>query len=913
MKNRILIGVGCCLLNLLTALAADERIDLSGIWRFQLDPLGFGKTPGSELYLDKLVETIVLPGSTDQGGKGIKNNARYVDRLSRKFEYQGPAWYQREVVVPEAWRGKHIALHLERCHWETTVYVDGTLAGQDERLSTPNRFDLTPFLTPGVHTLTICVDNRLKYPMDAWNHGTTEYTQTNWNGLVGELSLIASAPVRIDRLQAYPDVKGKALLARVGVEGLRSGEQAQLKLTVREKGGRQVASCQQTVDSLSAAQGIAPTLQMGKEVKLWDEFSPFLYELEAVVETAGSREERTVSFGMRSVEQGKHHVRLNGRDIHLRGVLDCCVFPLTGYPSTDVEEWRRIFTTIRSYGMNHVRFHSWCPPEAAFTAADELGMYLQAELPMWIKDVGQYPARRDFFEQEMYAVLEEYGNHPSFILMCNGNENEGDFAVLEDLVKKAQAHDSRRLYSASTARTHVAADQFYTSHVTEKGWITVYEGRPSTDWDRNETSAIDVPVIAHETGQRCMYPNFDEIKKYTGVVEARNMEVFRERLARHGMLHQADDFFRATGAHTVLQYKEVNESLLRSSKSGGFQLLGLQDFPGQGSAFVGILDAFWESKGLVTPEKFRESCAPTVLLARLPKRTYAPAETFTAKMGIYHFGPQRISGQRLEWRLEDEQGQALAQGRLKAKSVEVATVDSLGSLSVSLQAVKHPGKYTLKARLGAVCNEWDIWVYPEVEESAASVIIAHQWDDEVKRSLAEGKDVLLVPDNASGRKAKFASHFWNPIMFNWNPMIVGTLIQASHPAFADFPTASYADWQWWDILGHARALELDGLLEVTPLVQSIDSYESNHKLGIVFEARVGQGRLLVAAIDLQSKMDERPATRQLFRSFCRYMQSDRFAPETTVAPYALDALFASAADKSGTSSDNAAIRQLLNK
>lgn len=182
--------------------------------------------------------------------------------------------------------------------------------------------------------------------------------------------------------------------------------------------------------------------------------------------------------------------------------------------------------------MNHVRFHSWCPPEAAFEAGDEVGMYLQAELPMWIKDVGKYPDRRDFFEKEMYAILDAYGNHPSFILMCNGNENEGDFAVLEDLVKKAQKYDNRRLYSASTARTHTPSDQYYVSHVTSKGWITVYEGKPSTDWDRCKESDIDVPVIAHETGQRCMYPNFEEIKKYTGVVEARNFEVFRERLAK---------------------------------------------------------------------------------------------------------------------------------------------------------------------------------------------------------------------------------------------------------------------------------------------------------------------------------------------------------------------------------------------
>lgn len=899
----------------LCALAsAADTIDLSGAWRFQLDPMGFGKTPGSELYLDKLSETIMLPGSTDEAGKGVRNNARYVDRLSRKFEYQGPAWYQREVVIPESWAGKHIELHLERCHWETTVYVDGVLAGVEEHLSTPNRFDLSAMLKPGVHTLTICVDNRLKYPMDQWNHGTTEYTQTNWNGIVGNISLIAKEQVRMGRTTVYPDVKGHRVKVCMAVDGLRATQQANIRLSICEKGGRQVASYRQTVDSLQAVDGITAVLTMGKDVRLWDEFSPFLYELEAVVEANGRKDIRKVTFGMRSVEQGRHHVRLNGRNIHLRGVLDCAVFPLTGYPSTSVDDWKRIFTTVKSYGMNHVRFHSWCPPEAAFAAADEIGLYLQAELPMWIKDVGKYPARRDFFEKEMMAILDVYGNHPSFILMCNGNENEGDFSVLEDLVKKAQAYDSRRLYSASTARTHVPSDQFYVSHMTQKGWITVYEGTPSTDWDRSETSDIDVPVIAHETGQRCMYPNFEEIKKYTGVVEARNMDVFRERLARNGMLHQATDFFRATGAHTVLQYKEVNESLLRTANSGGFQLLGLADFPGQGSAFVGILDAFWESKGLVTPDKFRESCAPTVLLARLPKRIYAATESLKVKMGIYHYGAERIQGQRLQWTLEDSAGKVLEKGLLKQKTIEVATVDSLGEINVGLSGIKQAGKYTLKVHLGEVKNEWDIWVYPDTDEPEFQpFVLARRWDDSVRHALEAGKDVLLVPEKALGRKTKFASHFWNPIMFNWDPLIVGTLIASSHPVFANFPTASYADWQWWDILNHSYALELDNLTDITPLIQSIDSYESNHKLGIMFEAKVSKGRLMVAAIDIDKNMEQRPATRQLLRSVCHYMQSPNFSPQAELHPYELDTLFGTSAEASKASSSNEAIRQLLNK
>ncbi|MGL5683241.1 MAG: sugar-binding domain-containing protein [Marinifilaceae bacterium] len=883
----------------------EQTIGLSGLWRFQLDPMGFGKTAGSELYLSKLTESIVLPGSLDEGGKGIQNFVAHVDRLSRKFEYCGQAWFQREVVIPQDWEKKEIIMELERCHWETTVYVDGKLAGQDERLSIPNRFNLTRFLTPGVHTVTICVDNRLKYPMDQWNHGTTEYTQTNWNGVVGNMTLMAKPLNYITSVNVYPNAKEAKLKAKIAFNA--PVKQGELKIEIKDKGGKTVLTQSVPLDSTAVVEKELTGL---KHLKLWDEFTPTLYTFNATLNTEQQSDARGTTFGMRTVEQGKHHIRINNRNIHLRGVLDCAVFPLTGYPATNVEEWARIFSTVKEYGMNHVRFHSWCPPRAAFQAADSLGLYLQAELPMWIKDVGRYPARRDFFEKEMYAILDEYGNHPSFILMCNGNENEGDFSVLEDLIQKGQKYDTRRLYSASTARTHTPSDEYYVSHVTKKGGITVYEGIPSTDWDKRKESDIDVPVIAHESGQRCMYPDFNEISKYNGVLEARNFKVYKERLARNGMLHQANDFFRATGAHTVLQYKEVNEALLRTPNQAGFQLLGLSDFPGQGCAFVGILDAFWESKGLVTPEVFRQSCAPVVLLSRFSKRAYTNKEDFTAQMGIYQFGKSAIARGKLHWQLVDEDGKVFTKGNLAHKEIAQSVVDSIGKIQIPLGTINKPGKYTLKATLnnGEFANEWDIWVYPELQIEPTYV---REWNT-AKELLKQGKQVLFIPSECNGRKTRFASHFWNPIMFNWNPMIVGTLINNTHAMFNNFPTANYADWQWWDILNNAKSLDLTECTNLTPLIQSIDTYEVNRKLGIAFEATVGKGKLLVLCVDPDKDIAQRPATKQLINACQDYVTTDAFQPQAELKEYQLDQLFDTGkTEVKGHVSD--AIKHLLNQ
>lgn len=910
-------GILFCGLTGLGLVGAEERMDLSGTWKFQLDMMGFGKTPGSELYQKDLNDTIPLPGTTDQAGKGIVNNARHVDRLTRKFEYMGQAWYRRSVVIPESWKGKEITLYLERCHWEATVYVDGKQVGMDERLSTPNRFVLTKELTPGEHTLTICMDNRLKYPMDQWNHGTTEYTQTNWNGIVGDIELVADDKINLRKLKVTPDAKGKKIKTDVTLSNPDKVKlEGEVTFTVREKDGDVVKTEKSALSSSDEFPVLSVDINMGDGVKLWDEFNPNLYEIEVSLSANGMSDTEKSVFGMRDVAQGKHHIQVNGRNIHLRGALDCAVFPITGHPAMNVAEWEKIFRTVKSYGLNHVRFHSWCPPRAAFEAGDKVGIYLQAELPMWIKDVGKYPARRDFFEKEMYAILDEYGNHPSFVLMCNGNENEGDFNVLEDLVKKAQAYDNRRLYSASTARTHVKADQYYVSHVSSKGGITVYEGLPSTMWDKRQESDIDVPVIAHETGQRCMFPDFKEMKKYTGVLEPRNFEVYRDRLDANGMLAQAEDFLKATGTHTVLQYKEVNESLLRTPNSGGFQLLGLSDFPGQGCAFVGILDAFWESKGLVSPEKYRESCAPTVLLCRIPKRVYNSGETLEPQFEIYHYGEKAIGKGELNWSLETEAGAVVQKGVIPMKEIPCSTLEQLGSLKIPLAAVTRPEKLVLKLACGQdLKNSWDVWVYPAsgVVPPAEGYVLARDWDQSAKQALTEGKNVLLVPRDAKGRKTRFASHFWNPIMFRWDPMIVGTMIDKKSKAFEGFPTDMYADWQWWDILNNSQAVDLTSLRKLTPVIQSVDSYEKNRKLGIAFEAAVGKGKLFVLCTDVDKDMPNRPATRQLLQSVGAYVGGKDFQPKTTLNFAELDMVFGEAPVKAENAGDSEAVKQLLNK
>ncbi len=872
--------------------AQTQEVDLSGTWGFQTDFMDFRRGSLDVRYMHRLQDTIVLPAITDDYQIGWKSPYCHIDRLTRKYEYMGPAWYQREIAFPKEWAGKRIFMYFERAHWLSSIFVDTKEVSKLDYISVPHCHELTDFVKPGkTHLITLCIDNRYQYDTHKWNHAHTEFTQINWNGILGEMKLIAVDPVYVDDMQLYPDVTEKTVTARLQIRnytGKPFEGTARFHITGDDGYNLTRELPVNGKDSLVSFEG---KIALGKDIQLWDEFHPNLYRVECKLLTSvgetNYEHEKEVTFGMREVAQGKNHVLVNGHPIHLRGTVENAVFPKTGYAPVDDASWERIFRILKDYGMNHMRFHSWCPPAAAFRMADKLGVYLQVELPMWGKDgePGE-PARWDFFRREQKAILKEYGNHPSFILYCNGNEISGDFDFIEELTRYGREHDSRHLFSGSTARKRVASDQFYTTHQTTSGGATVYEGRPYTDWDICKGTNIDVPVISHETGQRCVYPDYSIIAKFDGPVEARNLEKFRSQLEANGMGDQADDFFRASGAQTVFEYKDVIEAQLRTSTSAGFQLLSINDLPEQGYAPVGILDPFWDSKGLITPEEFRHFCSPTVPLLRFEKRVWNGGETFEAVAEVYNFSDRSLKNSKVSWQLLDEQGKTLRQGKLKTQTFLCDTVIRAGSFSCILPEGSEPQKLTVQLLVGKdYVNSWDIWVYPktgQLMQSTADVLYTTTFDAVAKQQLQAGKKVVLLPNpkQVKGRRSSFHNHFWNPIMFKWAPMTLGWLIHDDSPVFDHFVTENHPDWQWWDILNYAKVIELQETPQaLRPFIQTIDSYDSNRKLGIGFEARVGGGKLLVLALDTQKDMNKRPATCQLLESIDRYVKSEKFNPQ----------------------------------
>ncbi|HWB94158.1 MAG TPA: glycoside hydrolase family 2 TIM barrel-domain containing protein, partial [Puia sp.] len=884
---------------------AQQTISLAGTWNVRLD----------SQHIEK---NIHLPGTLDDAGIGTPTTltADRLDKqvlihLTRRHSYIGYAWYTRDIEIPRSFAGKDIELLLERVLWTSKVWIDGKEAGIRESLSTPHRYDVTALLPPGKHRIGIRIDNTKQYDMSVQDmaHAYTDGTQIIWNGILGRIELIAHAKAHIESVAAYPSLRDKKLTVRT----LLHAPPAHGTLTAQVFDDHQtlVASQTQVISNGDTTQEIVMPITACKE---WDEFHPHVYSVRVQLRsgdhpvaghntsTAAPLDQASTTFGLREISQHDGLLWINGRRLFLRGTLECDIFPLTGHPPMERKGWRKVFLTAKNYGLNHLRFHSWCPPEAAFEVADSLGMYLQIELPFWNKNAG-LDARLDrFLEEEATRISRAYGSHPSFCLWSMGNELDGDFSWLAGMVKKLRDMDPRHLYTSTTFTFQAGhgkwpepGDDYYITQYTKKGWVrgqgifNTYPPSFSTDY----TKAIDglpIPIIIHEMGQYSVYPRLAEIDKYTGVLDPLNFKAIRNDLKRKGMLDLSPAFTMASGKFAANLYKEEIERALKTRGMSGFDLLDLHDFPGQGTALVGILDAFWDSKGLVTPAQHRMYCSSVVPLIRYEKAVYENNETFEAGVEVANFSDHVLKASVAEWTAKNASGKQIAGGKLAPADIALGNGHSLGKFSIDLKSLRKASCLTIEVRLTGTPyrNRWRIWVYPHVMPPSASHqgIIFDTTLDDALRDLREGRNVLLNPDTiaVTGVAGRFAPVFWSPVHFPDQPGTMGLLCDPRHPALADFPTEPYSDWQWWDLVTSSKTMILDSLPKLHPIVRVIDNFFKNRRMADVIEASVGSGKLILVSMDITHNLDRRPAARQLRYSLEHYMNSAAFTPATTLTP-----------------------------
>jgi len=945
----------------------NERLPLAGSWVCVLDRADVGCT---EHWYERELEgvRVSLPGSLAEQNVGdpVTIGTAWTGTIFDRSFYEKPefapyrrdgdikvpfflqpetvwvgaAWYQREIVIPESWRDRRVVLQVERMHWMVRVWLDGREVGVSESLSTPHRFELGCAVPPGRHRLTLQVDNRLKIEVGENAHSVSDHTQGNWNGLIGRLDLLSTATTWIADLQLFPSVRDGSVRVQGRLQSTRESDFSGCKPRLRIKRlDTEETSATEAAVAVDSDGAFAATVKLGADAARWDEFSPVLYQASL---TLPNGETESATFGLREVRVRGRDILLNGRKIFLRGTLDCCVYPKTGYPPMDRESWLGIFKRYQAHGLNHVRFHSWCPPEAAFAAADELGVYLQVECAAWPNSVavlafnspagiGDGREIDRWMYRETDRILREYGNHPSFLLLAHGNEPGGPHhaTYLAKWVSHFVERDPRRLYSAAAGWPELPENQFHVLpgpriHQWGDGLKCRINGSPpATTHDyRAEIERRAAPVISHEIGQWCTYPPLGDTGKYTGHLKAKNYEIFRDSLRAHGLADRLNDFVAASGKLQALVYKEEIEASLRTAGQAGFQLLGLQDFPGQGTAPVGVLDVFGASKGYVEADEFRRFCGPTVLLARMERRVFEEGETFLAEIDVAHFGAAELVDVKIRWALQLEtpvvaggadpgglradlsfepRGQrprlqsdasvvVLKKGEIRVGGLPVGQTRSVGRIEFVWQDTVAPARHRLAVEIVGVdvANEWDLWLYPKSgdTQSPSHSCLSSNLDEALARAVAgEGVLLLLSPDQVAGEVALgFSPIFWNTSCTQGQaPHTLGILCDPTHPALHGFPTEFHSNWQWWYVLQRAAAMQLDRLpVAVKPIVSVIDDWFTNRRLGLIFEAKVGAGRMVVCSAAVLGKGN--PVARQLLESLAAYVAGDNFAPEVVVTP-----------------------------
>lgn len=883
------------------------KMDLAGTWELELED---GKTgsvtlPGAlqaQGYGDEVtvhtpfVQSLADPlwYEREEYQYGQKDAVRIPYFAQPPRTYYGKAWYRRELFLEQG----SYELFLECVKWKSEIRLDDVSLGSCDLLCAPHTYEMN-VTRSGMHCLVICVDNSWQHPYRPDGHEVSDALGATWNGVGGSLRLKRHKEAWILGFAVFPDRKNETARVVITIGGdVRAAQKISFIGTALEETWIRVKG--RTVEAVLSYAG---------EVKSWDEFEPYLYELKAVLLGAAgeSLDERRTQFGFRELETRDGKFYLNDRPVYFRGTHFGGEYPLTGVPEVSDAYWMHMMETLKKWGFNFLRCHSYCPPEAAFAAADKAGIYLQIECGMW-NVFGEASPMVQRLNEETAAIIKAFGNHPSFVLFSPSNEPGGDWEHgLSGWAGKWKREDDRHLYTMQSGWPYSrppkklgseCGDYLYFHRsgfgIEPGGTIRNAKGYGDKDY-RESVEDCAFPIICHEMGQWCAYPDFSVREKFTGYMRPGNYEVFAASAAAHGVAGQNADFVRASGKLQVQMYKQEIEANMRTPHLYGFEMLDLHDYLGQGTAVVGILDPFWDSKGYIAPAEWQEFCSPTVILLRLATRIYTCGEKIAADAELCHFGRAAIAGAKLYYRLvsvSGEERRVLKERQFLLEEIEETGIGKNIPLpKAEFTLPENSGKalhLVIEAELPSISrNHWDIFVFPETTavREAGSACGNSSADVRVTRNpadalayLRDGERVLLFPPketlNPEAVPLQFYPVFWNAQMGPKEKRNLGLLVQKNHPAFWGFPTEAYVQAQWETILDHAMGMDVERFGErICNLAQPVDDWNRNKKLSMIFETNVGDGQLLVAAFDPETGIANR-ALAECLRTYLSCPQPD---------------------------------------
>lgn len=890
------------LLGLALPSAAEEgRIvkELDGTWQFKLDPEKIGEENRWFRAETAFPNKIIVPGAWDVQGYG-----KETDKL--RHNYIGKAWYKKEILIPEHWKGRRLFLYFGGVYRYSKVWVNDHFLGEHIGYMSDFEYDITEFARPGAKALiSVEIDSEQRWDVDTlagcWDSG--EGMNAFWGGIWGHVTLEARAPCWLDELYVKPE----ASLDRCTVSALLLGDLSlpdEVSLEVLDASGKSVFQHTRSLEKSEVDHAILSFEAAIPDAKLWTTDTPFLYTAHLSLRQNGKVLDRVKArFGLRTIEFRGTDILVNGKKVFLRGYGDDCVYPETMFGPSDKEYHLKRLKTAKSYGFDYVRHHSHFMPPEYYQACDEAGVFVSPELPI---GYSFYYARageiaRKLYETEWVAAVKRFRNHPSIFNWGMGNEVRRGFPQASELYRLAKELDPTRPVIDTDGVLPAHGFHDGTADRDTLDFLTIQFNVFTTPLDnpgKFETGKPNKPMITHEAGNYITFPRLDVIDSFQHNFKPFWLVPMRDRLEERGLLDEALMWSEKSEKLYYLCHKLNTEGMRKNPLISGYHWWLLQPW---WACSDGLLDIYRRPTS-IKPEDVREFNGTVVVLEDGLKQTYRGKEPLEFELLLSNFSGKSFDDTSLGYKITIAYG-TLKKGKLPVSGVKNGMLASLGTVSLDLPDPYIPQRISIEVKIEnkgeEYSNHWTTWIYPSGDYSPAldvplyvsldlleplasssprpipeisplpvrAVYVARQPTMPLIKAAAGGASVVLLSpvDIFPISWTSFKTAWWNgAIEGNTN---AGTVVY-DHSAINDMAPDGWCDAGWFRLLNGAQTFIMDDFPTGPDiLIRALESHDyplpmSLHAdfmhlwrdKSLLFEFGVGEGALIVSGLNFDQAL-----------------------------------------------------------
>ena len=812
------------------------------------------------------------------------------------------ATYTRQVTIPQEWEGKRVTIRFGAVSYRVEVFVNEQTVGSHDGLWTAFAYDIQDALDFGdENTIRLNIEKPSNVKDDPLGYrnvlvGFIPYISSTFGGVWKDIDLIVHDTPTWDNIRVFPDWQTKTL--RVTAQAQQIQDDLQTHLTINNPTGQVVHHSSFTLDATGK---VDLTVELA-DVEAWSPEKANVYQLTLGLEQAGQViSEATRTFGFRSLLADGDQLRFNDQPIHLRGTLHWGWQPHVRAPIFTDAEIREEFQWIRAMGFNLVKLCLFVPTENFFRIADEEGMLLWLEFPMWWQLMN--PHLREQLPIEYQAILDEVHHHPSIVLYSLGCELEAHMADadllshLSDLVRDGirdclicDNSGSSEAYSGAIADLSDFYDYHFYSDLHQFSPLIDHfhrDWRPARPWIFGEFCAYDdvrnPALLVDDTGERLAWR---DLLGTDGGIHRWAYSEQENRVAQLDLPFSADELVEKARQQSWTIRKTILEKTRARRQMGGYVVCGFRDTP---ITTAGVWDDFDQPK--YPPEKFKQINHDTVLTMHQGRRRVWQNGDQPAPLDDYNFHSEQavmvylvvshvgdaIEDGVLRWELHDDAGNVFISGKLSEIALSGDGIPiTVANLHWTFPTIEQAQIWELRATLdGYNHNSWQLHLYPETAnlDDSKPIRVFTRWTDEIEQFIHDGGKGIHIQSESDGLPTQTVG-FWQESL----PLLY------EHPIWENFPHKGYVGANFYH-LATEIAFDSDALAEMFPdaTIQSVMRRLHTRLFtatDYVVEIQLGKGRLLASTLRFQGGLgdqvrglDSNIAGQHLLNSMIDYLRT----------------------------------------